>query len=84
MFQYTCIKVVTKATPCQGEFFAVNSYGFGGANGHVLLSPHKKEKKSLDFKTSDQLPRLIIISGRTEEAVNVIMNDVSEPLRKSN
>lgn len=70
-------KVVAKLTPREGNLFAINSFGMGGTNSHVLLSPHKKEKKFHESNENERLPRLVTISGRTEEAVNVIRNDVS-------
>lgn len=31
------LRVCTEHTPLPGPLVAVNSYGFGGANGHILL-----------------------------------------------
>lgn len=82
LVKFTCtmtlslFKVVTKLTPCHGELFGLNSFGVGGANAHVLLSPQKKVKKLSNSTTGDQLPRIVTVSGRTEEAVNVIVNEV--------
>jgi fatty acid synthase len=54
----------------------VNSFGFGGANAHVLLQSYEKEKVN-GGAPADLIPRLVIASGRTEEAVDVILTDVS-------
>lgn len=60
----------------EGEYFAINSFGFGGANGHILLTPHNKLKDTEDTPINDELPRLVTVSGRTEEAIDCILNDV--------
>ncbi|KAF7409641.1 hypothetical protein HZH68_004022 [Vespula germanica] len=36
------IDVVTQHTPLDGEYIAINSFGFGGANAHVLLKSNPK------------------------------------------
>lgn len=38
------MQVVTEKTPLEGDLIACNSFGFGGANCHVLLERHKKVK----------------------------------------
>jgi fatty acid synthase len=53
----------------------VNSFGFGGSNAHVLLQWNEKEKVNGGAPT-DLIPRLVVASGRTEEAVDVILKDV--------
>jgi fatty acid synthase len=54
----------------------INSFGFGGANAHILLQWNKKNKINGGAPT-DTVPRLVIASGRTQEAVDVILKDVS-------
>ncbi|XP_065210550.1 fatty acid synthase-like [Planococcus citri] len=71
------LQVVTKPTPLQGEYFALNSFGIGGANGHLLLKPNNKIKKSKHAKTNE-IPRIVTVSGRTEEAVDCILNDIEK------
>jgi len=70
------INVVTEKTPWNGGLVGINSFGFGGANCHVLLDWNKKTKINNGLP-EDDLPRLIVASGRTQEAVTVILNDVS-------
>ncbi|XP_077295534.1 fatty acid synthase-like [Arctopsyche grandis] len=53
----------------------VNSFGFGGANAHVLLKNFAKPKVN-GGAPKDDLPRLVCISGRTESAVNRILDDL--------
>mgnify|MGYP001012846955 CR=1 FL=1 len=69
-------KVVTEPTLWEGGLAGVNSFGFGGANCHVLLSSNPKLKVN-NALPEDDLPRLIVTSGRTNEAVDVILSDVS-------
>ncbi|XP_065209085.1 fatty acid synthase-like [Planococcus citri] len=71
------LEVITKPTPLEGEYFALNTFGAGGANGHVLLTPHRKIKKSRASK-SETIPIIVAVSGRTEEAVDCILNDIEK------
>ncbi len=54
----------------------INNFGLGGVNGHILLNSNPKIKIN-DGEPIDNLPRLLVCSGRTEEAVNEILNDVN-------
>ncbi|KAG5316385.1 FAS synthase, partial [Acromyrmex insinuator] len=69
------IKVVTEPTPWKGNYTGINSFGFGGANCHIVLKSHPKNKIN-DGAPSDDLPRLVIVSGRTEDSVKVFLDDV--------
>lgn len=70
------IQVVDKNMPWKGGLVAVNSFGFGGANAHILLRSNPKPKLSpvLDSK----IPKLVAVSGRTEEAVQVLLDKAKE------
>ncbi|XP_014487794.1 PREDICTED: fatty acid synthase-like, partial [Dinoponera quadriceps] len=57
-----------------GGYVGVNSFGFGGANCHVLLKSNPKNK--INNGESNGLPRLVFVSGRTEQAVETLLNDV--------
>ncbi|EZA48517.1 Fatty acid synthase [Ooceraea biroi] len=71
------IQVVDKHTPWNRKgLIAVNAFGFGGTNGHVLLRSNPKQK-TLDMAV-DTPPKLIAVSGRTEEAVHVLLNKANE------
>lgn len=66
------LKVVDKLTVWNGKYAAINSFGIGGTNSHLILKRNEKEKK-LEKIT---IPRLMIVSGRTESAVTSLLNRV--------
>ncbi|XP_014471165.1 PREDICTED: fatty acid synthase-like [Dinoponera quadriceps] len=68
------IRVVDEATPWNGGLTAINSFGFGGANAHILLRSNPKPKLPSAPDTS-QLKKLIAVSGRTEEAVRALLDE---------
>ncbi|KAL7302666.1 hypothetical protein TKK_0004723 [Trichogramma kaykai] len=69
------IKVVSENTPWEGGLVGVNSFGFGGANAHVVLRSNPKSKKTPVIQTeSSPVPRAIAVSGRTEEAVAALLD----------
>ncbi|XP_015113130.1 fatty acid synthase [Diachasma alloeum] len=69
------LQVVTEPTPWKGGYVGISSFGFGGANAHILLKSNPKEKIN-SGAPQDDLPRLVVASGRTEEAVSSILADV--------
>ncbi|XP_049879210.1 fatty acid synthase-like [Pectinophora gossypiella] len=69
------LKVVTEKTPWQRGMSGVNSFGFGGANAHVLLKNVARDKVNNGIP-ADDLPRLVCASGRTESAVARILDDL--------
>ncbi|XP_069699383.1 fatty acid synthase-like [Periplaneta americana] len=69
------LKVVTEKCPLRGGLVGINSFGFGGANAHILLDWNHKTKVKAGAP-SDHIPRLVVASGRTKEAVDVILNDL--------
>ncbi|XP_015113057.1 fatty acid synthase [Diachasma alloeum] len=69
------MKVVTEPTPWNGGYVGISSFGFGGGNAHILLKSNPK-KKINSGAPQDELPRLVVASGRTEEAVDSILSDV--------
>jgi len=71
------IKIVTEPIKWEGGYVAVNSFGFGGANCHILLKSNPKQKIK-NGAPRDDLPRLVAVSGRTEEAVKIILDNVSK------
>ncbi|XP_058453845.1 fatty acid synthase-like [Malaya genurostris] len=71
------LKVVNEVTPLSGSYIGINSFGFGGANSHALLLRNQKEKKQHGLPVDD-LPRLVVWSGRTKEALEVMIRDIEE------
>lgn len=66
------LKVVCKPTPVKGGLVSINSFGFGGSNAHVILRPN--EKKCQPQETCN-LPRLVQVCGRTQEAVEILIEE---------
>ncbi|CAK9827746.1 Fatty acid synthase [Anthophora retusa] len=69
------IQVVDKNMQWKGGLVAVNSFGFGGANAHILLRSNPKPKSSIP---DSKIPKLITVSGRTEDSVNVLLENAKE------
>lgn len=69
------IKIINEPTPWEGGLVGINSFGFGGSNCHILLKSNEKEKINQGLPL-DCLPRLVVVSGRTGEAVEILLNDV--------
>jgi fatty acid synthase len=68
--------VVTEKVPWTGNLAGVSSLGFGGGSTHVILQRNQKNKVN-SGAPADSIPCLVVASGRTEEAVDVILKDVS-------
>lgn len=66
------MKVVDKNMKWDGGIVGLNSFGFGGANAHVILKSYPKPKT---VTPKESFPRLVICSGRTEDAIDSILND---------
>lgn len=69
------LKVVSKNEPWNGGIVAINSFGFGGANAHIVLKSNPKPKTSWPI---GEVPRVVGVSGRTEEAVTNFLNKIEE------
>jgi hypothetical protein len=67
------VQVVDKPLPWNGGLVGVNSFGFGGANAHIILRSNPKPKAPA---IQDNIPRLVTVSGRNEEAVNYFLEKV--------
>ncbi|KAI5631498.1 KR domain-containing protein [Phthorimaea operculella] len=70
------LKVVTEKQPWNRGRFALSSFGFGGANAHILLENWQKPKLNNGLP-NDEIPRLVCVSGRTESAVSKILDDLA-------
>jgi fatty acid synthase, animal type len=71
------LRVVTDTEEFKGNLISINSFGFGGGNAHALFSGHRKEKINKGIP-KDDLPRLVVWSGRTELAVNNVIDSVKK------
>ena len=69
---------VMKNTPFENGIVGVNSFGVGGVNAHALLKSNEKEATPELYKICEPIPRLINVSGRTEEAVNHIFDFIEQ------
>lgn len=67
------LKVVSQNMPWKGGVVAVNSFGFGGANAHIVLRSNPKPKTTWPIWP---IPRLVGVSGRTEEAVKNFLTKI--------
>jgi len=74
-FEHGNLRVVTEPTIWKPGLVGINSFGFGGSNVHVFLRCNQKEKVNKGMP-DDHLPRLIVLSGRTEQAVESFLNEV--------
>ena len=74
-FEEGRIKVVDEVQDFDGSLIGINSFGVGGANVHLLLQAHNKEKINNGIP-ADDLPRMVLWSGRTEEAVNFLFDQL--------
>ncbi|XP_017771571.1 PREDICTED: fatty acid synthase-like [Nicrophorus vespilloides] len=71
------LKVVADKTPVpEGNgLFGINSFGFGGANSHLLL---RRNCKLSNDKIKDSTPRLVCIGGRSEKIVNNFFDELNK------
>lgn len=74
--------MLTEPLSLKNGYISINSFGFGGCNAHLLLKWNIKQKIS-NCAASDELPRLVALSGRTKESVNSFLNDVSIDIWKT-
>ncbi|KYN37410.1 Fatty acid synthase [Trachymyrmex septentrionalis] len=70
------VRVIQEQMPLKNGYVAINNYGFGGSNAHMLLKWNSKQKIN-NGAPNDDLPRLVILSGRTEESVKLFLNDIA-------
>lgn len=68
------LKVVDKNIPWSGGIVGLNSFGFGGANAHVILRSNPKPKA---ITPRDGPPKLVVCSGRTFSAVQDLLDDAT-------
>lgn len=64
------MQVVARNTPWDGGLVAVNSFGFGGANAHVILESDSRRRPAAAAYAA---PRLLVASGRSDDAVRELL-----------
>lgn len=69
------VKVIDRNTPWNGGIIGLNSFGFGGANAHVVMKSNPKPKPTTP---TDTIPRLVVMSGRTDEAVGMLLDEAEK------
>ncbi|CAH2093519.1 unnamed protein product [Euphydryas editha] len=69
------LKVVMEKQPWDRGLSGINNFGFGGANAHILLKNVARSKVNNGLP-SDDVPRLVCVSGRTYSAVARILDDI--------
>uniref|UniRef100_T1H8C9 Fatty acid synthase n=1 Tax=Rhodnius prolixus TaxID=13249 RepID=T1H8C9_RHOPR len=72
------LQVVDKNWDWNGGIAAINSFGFGGANVHLILRSNPKPKST---PVKDNIPRLVAVSGRTYEAVDSFLTKIENTPR---
>lgn len=68
------IKVVDSPTPLNGDLIAINNFGVEGRKAHLVLRRNSRPKVSPQI--TNPLPNIITLSGRTESAVNKMLDNV--------
>lgn len=71
------LEVVSEVRDLMGPNVCVNSFGFGGGNAHALFKGNQNVKVNHGIP-KDNLPRLVVWSGRTEEAVSAVLESVTK------
>lgn len=65
------LQPIIENTPFKGKYIALNCFGFGGVNVHVVIGKHEKDAPETPL---GELPRLINICGRNKETLDNIYN----------
>lgn len=65
------LQVVAENKPWNGGIAALNSFGFGGANAHVILRSNSHESREIK---EAKKPRLFTYGSRTQDGVECMLN----------
>ena len=68
------VTVVDRTTPWAGGLAGINSFGFGGANTHVLLRSHDLEPTLSHQLEPDAVPKLFCFASRTEAGLGRVFD----------
>ncbi|MCG6861953.1 MAG: acyltransferase domain-containing protein, partial [Chromatiaceae bacterium] len=84
-FQMLNLRPVTELTPLPESeydlYMGVNSFGFGGANAHVLLGNHVVEKPPQDAAFEVPTPCYLFLSARSEGALDDLARAYEERIK---
>lgn len=69
------MRVVTELEDLKQPYVSMNSFGLGGANVHAVFKGNLKDKINHGIP-ADNLNRMLLWSGRSEEAVNSVYDDI--------
>ena len=76
------IKPVTQNIEFSDSIIAINSFGFRGANCHILLKPNSEQSNVI--YENFEIPKLIPIFGRTETSVEYYLDYIRQnPLKNT-
>ncbi len=70
--------------PDRGVVFGINSFGFGGANGHCVVSEYRPKKPrhwSIPLAPADSI--MIPVSARNSEALTSLVGSLSNSIKES-
>ena len=70
--------MVDERTSWNGGYVAINSFGFGGSNVHVLLRSPDIEACTRPAHIATTATRLVTCAGRTQTAVEAALTEVSQ------
>lgn len=69
-------KVVSENQPWEGGLIGINSFGFGGANVHVILQSNPR-RKTAPVIMENKIPVLLPLSGRTHDGVESTLKEIA-------
>ena len=77
------LKVVDKNTKLSEGLIALNSFGFGGANAHLLIEPNADKTQNLWSQKNylnelSKKPRLFQFSSRNEKGLNEVLDQIEK------
>jgi acyl transferase domain-containing protein/NADPH:quinone reductase-like Zn-dependent oxidoreductase/acyl carrier protein len=79
------LRVATALTPLKPEgrvVIGINSFGFGGANAHVVLESPERNGVRHDQETGERGPLPVMVSGRSAAALKAAARELAGYLRR--
>ena len=69
------LRPITALEPFDGSLIALNCFGFGGCNVHVLLKAAQEKEQGNDI-VGKNLDRLVLVAGRTKEGLDAMASHI--------